>query len=189
MGRFRQWYEGILHLPKVNQTHDYDCGAAALRSVAHYYGVGPEDEGEFIRICDTSKTQGTEPTDIIKAARKLGLHIHAQQHMTVGTLKQFIDSGKPVICAVQAWGDEKEYKELEKGHYVVAIGYNDDYIFFEDPSIKGVEKRGHMSDEDFVRRWVDVDRKGKVLRRYGIVLWAETGPDEQDVVNKSIEIW
>lgn len=189
MGRFRHWYESFLHLPKVNQTHDYDCGAAALRAVAEYWGVGPEDEGEFIKICSSDKNTGTKPTNIIKAAQELGLHAHAQKHMTIGNLKHFIDQGKPVICAAQAWGDKEEYSELEKGHYLVAIGHDDQYIFFEDPSIRGYKTRGHMTFDEFNKRWVDIDRKGGTLRHYGIILWADRKPEEQESVSQSIKIW
>jgi predicted double-glycine peptidase len=188
MGRFKTWLEGMLHVPVVNQTHKYDCGAAALRAVAQYWGVGPDDEGEFIRLCDTSKSLGTDPTDIIKAARKLGLQCHDQKHMTVGTLRKYLDAGRPVICAMQAWGERKDYDELASGHYVVAIGHDDEWVYFEDPSIKGKRARGHLRPHEFSERWADVDRKGRTLYHYGIVLWKDAAPQEQDVVLQSKEI-
>lgn len=188
MGRFKSWLEGMLHVPVVNQTHGYDCGAAALRAVAHYWGVGPEDEGDFIRICDTSKHLGTDPTDIKRVARELGLQCHDQKHMTLGTLKHFIDQGKPVICAMQAWGEQEDYDELQSGHYVVAIGYDDERVFFEDPSIKGRRARGHLPFQEFSERWVDIDRKDRVLRHYGIVVWRDGQPDEEEVVSRSTKI-
>lgn len=186
--RFKTWFENILHLPKIVQTHSYDCGAAALRAVAHYWGVGPDREGDFIKACETSKKLGTDPTDIIKAAKKMGLKAGAKEHMSLEELMRFIDEGKPVICAVQAWGEEEDYEELTSGHYVVACGYDEKFVFFEDPSVKGDKERGHMAHEDFMRRWVDVDRKKNVLTAFGIVVWLDAPPQEQDVVVRSREI-
>jgi predicted double-glycine peptidase len=186
--RYKNWFENILHLPVVHQTHNYDCGAAALRAVAHYYGVGPDREGDFIKACDTSKELGTDPTDIIKAARGMGLRAKRFEGMGLKNLMGFLQDGKPVICAVQAWGEEEDYDELESGHYVVAIGFDERYIFFEDPSVKGDKARGHMPHGEFIRRWADVDRRGKTLEQFGIVVWRDEQPKEQDVVSRSREI-
>lgn len=48
----------------------------------------------------------------------------------------------PVIVLIQAWLDDYEedidWNNIwEDGHYVVAIGSDDKYIYFEDPSILG----------------------------------------------------
>lgn len=43
----------------------------------------------------------------------------------------------------------------EDGHYVVAIGYDEKYIYFEDPSILG--GIGYIPKSEFLRRWHDYD--------------------------------
>lgn len=187
--RFKTWYENLIHLPFVHQTHNYDCGAAALRAVAHYYGAGPDDEGDFIKICNTSKKHGTDPTDIEAAAKKIGLRVRRIEGMSVDRLKGFLDDGKPVICAIQAYGeDEEDYDELKSGHYVVAIGYDEKYIFFEDPSVKSKPSRGHIPVDEFVERWVDVDRKKRVYDQLGIVVWKDAAPEEKDFIQRSKKI-
>jgi predicted double-glycine peptidase len=47
--------------------------------------------------------------------------------------------GRPVIVQIQAWGDEgTDYtNDFDDGHYVVAIGFDENYLYFEDPWIIG----------------------------------------------------
>jgi len=55
----------------------------------------------------------------------------------ISTLKAKI----PVILLLQAWKDEDDSTpyavDFDDGHYVVAIGYDQQYIYFEDPWIIG----------------------------------------------------
>jgi|LSQX01.2.fsa_nt_gb predicted double-glycine peptidase len=127
----------IIPVKSVKQNHNYDCGAAALKSISHYYGISLGKEREFIKLCDTGKRKGTHPDDIVRAANALGLKAKLRSHMTLQSLKSLLDRRIPVICAIQAWGDPKDYDKPVNGHYVVAVGYDDKNIYFEDPSLKG----------------------------------------------------
>ena len=171
--RFKLWLE-LIHLPKVEQSHKYDCGAAALRSICQYYGVGPDEEDDFIAILGSNQ-RGTSHHDIVRVARHFGLHAASQEHLSLDDLKQCLDAKIPMICAIQAWGDKNQYDHLQDGHYVIAIGYDDQHVFFEDPSIH--KSRGQLPEEEFVRRWVDTDLNGKKrLDHLGIIIW-KTGKD------------
>ena len=184
--RFRLWLE-LINLPKVEQSHKYDCGAAALRSICQYYGVGPDTEDDFIALLGTDH-QGTSHHDIVRIARHLGLHAAAQEHLTLDDLKQLLDRKIPVICAIQAWGDDEKYQRLQDGHYVIAIGYDDQYIFFEDPSVHD-HARGHLPEGDFVRRWVDTDMDNRTrLDHLGIVCWKPTPPHDVSHMRKTQKI-
>ncbi len=175
--RFKLWLE-LIHLPKVEQSHKYDCGAAALRSICQYFGVGPDQEDDFIAILGSNE-RGTSHEDIVRVARHFGLNAAAQEHLTLEDLLRCLDAKIPMICAIQAWGDEQEYDRLRDGHYVVAIGYDDHHIFFEDPSIHDHKSRGHLPQEEFIRRWVDTSLDGKTrLDHLGIVVWADKPPEE-----------
>lgn len=175
--RFRTWLE-LIHLPKVEQSHKFDCGAAALRAICQYYGVGPDQEDEFISILGSDQ-RGTSHQDIVRVARHFGLHAAAQEHLTLDDLKQCLDMKIPMICAIQAWGDEEQYPKLKDGHYVIAIGYDEQNIFFEDPSIHDHKSRGHLPEGDFMRRWVDTDLDGKTrLDHLGIIVWKPTQPQD-----------
>lgn len=166
---FRHWFES-LNLPKVIQSHKFDCGAAALRAVCQYYGVGPDEEDDYIKLLGTTE-DGTEPEDIARVASQLGLKAAIKTGLTLDNLKYCLARKTPVICAIQAWGDEEEYDQLQDGHYVVAIGFDDQYIFFEDPSMKSIE-RGRLLHDDFVKRWIDT-RIGSQerLEHLGIIFW------------------
>lgn len=60
--------------------------------------------------------------------------------MSINELQSELSSGRPVILLLQAWADDDSppYPEdFEDGHYVVAIGYDNDYIYYEDPWVIG----------------------------------------------------
>ena len=144
----------------VRQSHDYDCGAACLRSLADFYGVSLDSESDFIEVCDTGVRKGTHPGDIVKGAERLGLCARLFDGLSVEDLKSFLDAGTPVICLIQAYGG---------GHYVVAVGYDDVNLYFEDPAIW--DGRGSIPINEFVRRWFDRESyTGVVWSRVGIVI-------------------
>lgn len=191
MKTFTEWLtirEGKIGIPIkiVRQSHGYDCGAAALRAIAQYFRTGPDDEKEFIKLCDAGKRKGTHPEDIVKAARRLGLHAVLFQGMTVPYLKSCLRRKKPVICAIQAWGDERRYAERKDGHYVVAIGCDRHSIYFEDPAMKS-DHRGFLSFDDFDKRWHDQEFGGKKIDHLGIVIWKNIEP-KKEFAKKAKEI-
>lgn len=193
--RFQKWLESEepqvkpgdefrpqIDLPMVRQSHNYDCGAAALRSIAQFFGVGPDKEDRFIELCKTTKTEGTHPDDIMRVARAFGLKVEAYEHLSLQDLFKYITKGIPVICAIQAWGDEEDYPKMKDGHYVVAIGFDDQFVYFEDPSI--LKTRGHLTHKKFMNRWYDVDRYDRALYQFGIAIWGKK-PEETRATSKS----
>lgn len=160
-------------LQSVMQTTRFSCGNAALRSIFQYYGVGPEEEQKFIDMMDSSYRKGTMPSRIVQMARKYGLCVKQRHHLTLAKLKKILDQERPVICPVQAYGSQRGYAKSKHGHYIVAIGYDDENIYFEDPLLKG--KRGYMPNKEFDERWHDKDAEGNVFDHYGIVIWKKDG--------------
>lgn len=162
-------------LPSVCQSSDYDCGAAALRAIAEYFKVGPEDQKDFIKVVKAKKATGSSPENIIKAAKSFGLNVKSKIGMTLEELKDTISQGRPVICSMQAWGEKSDYPKDKSGHYIVAIGFDDGKIYFEDPSIHG--KRGFLSFDEFDERWHDEESGGRKLKHFGITMWKDC-PDK-----------
>lgn len=188
MDRFKRWLENIIPLPIVHQSHNYDCGACCLRAICLYYGVGSEDEDEFIKACDTDSKDGTHPDEIVKAAKIFGLKTAKIEGMTIRQLQTLIDQNRPVICAIQAWEeDDKDYSDNDSGHYVIAIGYDDNHILFQDPSIH-TTRRGRLTHEDFEERWHDIDKDHRIMRHLGIVLWRNEQPEDTDHLKRSDKI-
>ncbi|MGH7175394.1 MAG: C39 family peptidase [Minisyncoccia bacterium] len=158
-----------VRLPKVRQQTNYSCGAAAFRAVCDYFCVGPDTEEDFIDALHSTSEDGTLPENIVKAARKWGLAVVLQNHMPLRELLHHLDAGRPVICAMQAWGDRDDYeKDYEDGHYVVAVGYDDNHVYFEDPAMDG-RARGYLKIREFLQRWHDEDANGHIFHHLGII--------------------
>ena len=174
---FKTWLEAQIPeeaikiaLPKVKMQSEGACGAQAFRAICLYFNKGPEDEKEFMDLLGTTKN-GTTPENIVKTAKGLGLKVQSKTGMTIEELISYIDNGMPVICAMQAYGEPKEYNKDSSGHYVVVIGYDKEKIYFEDSSIDG-SKRGFLHYKDFLKRWHDKDIHGHDCNQLGIAIWA-----------------
>jgi predicted double-glycine peptidase len=177
-----------IQLPDVQQPDEFSCGVASLMSILAYYGKGPEDYDALKKKLHTSKKNGVDYRRIVAYAKEVGLQSDAQQ-LTVDKLVQHLDRREPVICSIQAYDDEKEHSPAERmkiyetqnenGHYVVAIGYDEQNIYFMDPSLVG--RRGFLPKDEFDKRWHDdegtVDKRN-VLHRLGLIIWKENGESE-----------
>ncbi len=160
----------------VRQNTNFSCGAASLHAVCAYWGVGPESEYDYMKALHTDPNMGTTPDHIIAYAKKRGLEVEAKEGMTVDELKTHLDKGHPVIVLIQAWGDKKKYRNYdENGHYVVAIGYDDHRIYFEEPVLLGI--RAYLTYKEFDQRWHDKDAFGKSYVRYGMAMWKHGKPE------------
>ena len=79
-----------------------------------------------------------------------------------------MDKGTPVILLIQAWGDSSTYATDENGHYVVAIGYTDDELIVEDPSLRLI--RGWIAWDDLEARWHDTGLGGTRYDHWGMAV-------------------
>ncbi|MDD5287589.1 MAG: cysteine peptidase family C39 domain-containing protein [Dehalococcoidales bacterium] len=147
----------IIDLPSGRQTFDFDCGAKALQIVMAYYGVDVREDELLSELKCSS--DGTQIQQMRTVAEKHGFQVVAKCGSTLVEVKQFIDSGYPVIVLVQAWaerymtlGDWRE--DNDDGHYVIVIGHYNNIIVFEDP---GTFRRTWLTVEEFSARWHDVD--------------------------------
>jgi predicted double-glycine peptidase len=161
-----------IHLPELRQGTNYSCGASALQAVCEFFGVGPQEEGAFIKLLPSDPEQGTDPSKVIALAHKLGLDVAAHQGMGIDDLKGLVDRGQPVMVLVQAWYEDYGKADLasdEDGHYVVVIGYDADNLYFADPAVKGA--RSELPPDEFLERWHDKGGDGRPYVRYGIAFW------------------
>jgi len=178
-------------LPDVRQGDNYSCGVAALMSILAYYGVGPEDYGVLKKKLGTTTRDGTNFRRMVKFAGLQGLQAEARPEMKVEQLERCLDRGRPVICSIQAYDEDEKrspvarrtlYREKdENGHYVVAIGYDRDNLYFMDPSLDG--RRGYLPKGEFEERWHDnegTEKKPHLLRHLGLVIWKEGGKSACD---------
>lgn len=163
----------IIDFPSYRQTFRFDCGAEALHSVLAYYGIDT-DEINIIKLAGTNEDTGTPLHGMEKVARHFGLECMFKT-MTVEEIRKHIDEGLPVILLLQAWPTRKikDWRRTWKdGHYVVAIGYDREKIYFDDP---GYCMRTFLSNKELMERWHDFDsEEGKKHEDLGIIIKGRT---------------
>ena len=153
-------------IPDVIQMNDSSCGVGVFQAAAMYFGHWGYQE-EFARSLGTTPAQGTHPSRLVKGLQELGLDARMVEHYSLEAMKEDLRQGRVVIIDYQAWGDTagKDYsKEWEDGHYSILIGFNDQAIFIEDPSLLGT--RGYLTNEEFLTRWHDYEIENGKRREY-----------------------
>jgi ABC-type bacteriocin/lantibiotic exporter with double-glycine peptidase domain len=159
----------ILSFPEFRQTYEYDCGAKALQAVLEYYGIDVS-EGKIINLAKTTK-KGTSPKSVVNVIKRYKLKFKEGQ-LTISQIKKYLDKRIPVIILLQAWTEKKKFdweKDWTDGHYVVAVGYGKNKVYFEDPySVL----RTYLTYKELNKRWHDKeDRKEYV--HYGIAVYGK----------------
>jgi len=152
----------IIPYPETRQVFNFDCGANALVSVLVFAGI-EEREDRVALLARTTKS-GTGTAGVLRVLDYYGL-AHNAGRMNVNDLREGIDRGFPTLLTLQAYRESsRPYRELwDDGHWVVAIGYDDRRILFEDPS---AFHRTWLADVELSERWHDVDR-GKRIWQWG----------------------
>lgn len=160
-----------IDLPNTTQTESYTCGASALLSVCAYFGVGPDHE-EALRADMKLTRAGADPSQIVSAAKKYGLRAVVTRDMSDRELAEHLDHGRPVILMLQAWARPRPRsyaRRWDDGHWVVAIGYDAEVFYFEDPVIH--TSRGFISRSELGARWHDIEGRARThVERLGIAL-------------------
>lgn len=161
----------ILTFPKYRQSFEFDCGASAVQSVLAYYGIDV-NEGEVIKIAGTNET-GTMPSGISAVVKHFGLD-QKSGTMKAEEVKKYLDQNIPVILVLQAWASHPVVdwpNHWESGHYVVAIGYDEEKVYFEDPASSN---RTFLTFEKLEERWHDVDVSGNKYDHWGMAIFGKT---------------
>jgi len=149
--------KNLIRLPKTRQSTNYTCGVVALQSIFGYFGDEWREDRLAVELKSGSE-HGTAHKDMTTFARSLGYEVIDKCEWTVDELKQKVDEGTPVIVAFQAWVEPEpsDWKVLwEDGHYAVVIGYDNENLFFMDPSTLG--NYTYIPILEFLDRWHDTD--------------------------------
>jgi ATP-binding cassette subfamily B protein len=159
----------IKNIPTFRQSNDYDCGATALQVIFAYFGI-EKNVQEIIKLVKTTEN-GTSMIKMRSIVEKHGFKTKLGE-MTVEDIKKYLNKKIPVILLVQAW----PYKKIidwqnswSAGHYVVAIGYDKNKLYFEDPSSI---YRTYLSYKELKDRWHDI-RDGKKCVNYGLAIYGK----------------
>jgi len=175
----------MVPLPDTQQKETYSCGASAAMSVCRYFGLGPDYEEDFIALLKKKGMDtriGAHPYQLVHVAKEFRLKHKEYCPMTIGQLRSSLRAGRPVLMMIQAWGEDdetgrplKSYEGVwDEGHWVAAIGFDDEGVFFEDPSLEAV--RGYIGYKALDERWHDVGPRNKHMTRYGLVIWKPGSP-------------
>ena len=159
-----------LAIPDVRQTTSFSCGAAALASVLQFFGVDG-GEGELVKLLGTDSADGTDPEALAAVAERVGLNATPWHKMTLDDLGYQTSQGRPVICAVQAYGTAKEMREGESGHYVVVRGVTPEDVLIQDP----VDGPLSIPRDKFLSGWYDEGDGEARYTRWGLVVGKADG--------------
>lgn len=155
-------------VPDIRQEYPYDCGAAAARSAAEFAGIECGTEEEFMILLDTTPELGTTPDDLYALFAHAGCSPRRREHLSIGHLRNELQAGRIVICAVQYFGDGPvpggEGGAVASGHWIVVKGFTRDTIRYQDP----IDGPGELSNQEFLDNWYDREQDGTALTRFGI---------------------
>lgn len=165
---------GAVLVPLCRQATDYTCGAAALQGVLGFFG---EDfnESQLAGPLKSNNKIGTRYEAIAKFGRNKGFEVDIYKDATIRKLQELLDQKKPVIVLIQAWSEKPSIdysNDWEDGHYVVAIGYDANNIYFMDPSTLG--HYTFIPVKEFEARWHDKDSSEK-LHHFAMTLTRASG--------------
>ncbi len=141
-----------IKVPQYRQRTNYDCGPTSLKMVLAHYGKIISVK-KLRNLCKTSPENGTGPTGLKKAARRLGFSVWDKNNASIKDLKKYTLL-HPVIVHYVAWGG---------GHYSVVIGVSKDRVLIADPSKHGIIRTVNKSR--FLKYWVDENINDKPPHR------------------------
>lgn len=161
--------ENLITLPLARQSNDYTCGAAVAISLLTYFGDSPL-EIEAAKELGTNPDYGTDFRVMTHFFKTKGYQVLAQEDMSLKDVQDFISQGKPVVCLIQAWEDDvKDYTHYwGVGHYVTAVGYDDERIYFMDPWVMG--NYAYIPKQEFNNRWHVITHDDIHLSHWGMVV-------------------
>ena len=167
-------------VPPVTQVDDYSCGVACLYSIFAFYGIDKYDYAELEKRLHATEQDGTDFKRIVDVARQEGLLAHAHKEMEFDELLERLEKRQPVIVSMQAYEDDPKkipqiyYDENINGHFVVAIGFDADNLYFMDPSLP--RRRAFLPKAEFERRWHDDEGRAghpNVIHHLGLVIYQD----------------
>lgn len=133
------------------------CGPASLKIVMDYYGL-EKSEKELSELTENDSDLGTTAENIKKAAEQLGFTVEIKNNCDFADIENWLDKNVPVIVDWFTRGRNDYVEEIAAadGHYSVAAGLDEKYIYLQDPEIGGMRK---MEKETFKKVWFDFEGK------------------------------
>jgi predicted double-glycine peptidase len=178
----------VVQVPVVRQRRGFSCGAAVTLAVLRYWShekyVGIEEDALYPAL-KTTDARGTEPEPMAALLKLNGLVAEYRcEEVTVGDLERAVDARQPPIIDLQAWQDgDRPWRETwDSGHYVVMVGYDDQRLFFADPSTMTPHGYAFLPRGEFEERWHDLTgdhdepARRMTIFAHGDRAWAPSAP-------------
>jgi predicted double-glycine peptidase len=152
----------LVQVPVVTQRADFSCGPAATLALLRFWrpdAFATVEESALYAPLETTDARGTEPEPIAELFRSNGLEAaYRYGNVTVADLERAVDAGEPPIVDLQAWTDHPiPYRETwDAGHYVVMVGYDDERLYFADPSTMTPHGYVFLPRVELEERWHDL---------------------------------
>jgi ABC-type bacteriocin/lantibiotic exporter with double-glycine peptidase domain len=159
----------LIPVPLVSQATFYTCGVAVLQSILCYNGIECRQDVLELAV-GSSPSHGTGIDAMCQFLNEKGIVSELRQNIPVADLRDIIDLGRVVVCLLQAWNDEKGHDYSDTwcdGHYVTAIGYDDDRVYFMDPYT--IANYAYIGNDDLLSRWHGINL-GVRYQNAGIVV-------------------
>ena len=139
------------------QQHEDDCLVASCKTVLDYLGIERDEEWLWHRLLAGEVT----PFPHIKTlAATLGVVVEVQTDGTLEIFESLIESGLPVIVAVDA--DNPRYWPYVRHHAVVVIGFDAQRVVVNDPAQP--EEPLEVDVDTFLLAWSRRNYQYAVLR-------------------------
>lgn len=170
----------ILKFPNLRQTYNYDCWASALQSIMTYYWVEKREE-KIIKKAKTVKKIWTDIKWLIKVLKKYNFEYDSKK-MNIEDIINYIDKKIPVIVLLQAWSDKKNFNyenSYKNWHYVVAIWYDKNKLYFEDPCSFNIT---YINKNELEKRWHWIEKTKKIPNHWIAVYWKNPVFDPKKII-------
>lgn len=147
----------LLSVPHFEQSRDGTCLPACLQMVLSFWG-DEETEARLIQQLGT-KRYGT-PISNAKRLRDKGYDVHVGP-LTRSDLESYLTNGRPIIARV--WTLMLDYWQTVTSHVVVVVGYDDDFVFVNDPAMATAPIP--VLWDAFLAAWAEYDETAVVLAK------------------------
>lgn len=174
--------KAILNLEKlpitpVLQDFNYDCGRAVVKTLLKSLGK----ETDEILLQDKLKTNsrtGTHPTRIVDTLQQMGLSLVEKIGAELSDLEEMVSQGYYCLVVYQAWGNKKERRRLESGHYSLVYATDLEYVHLADPLVEESDGFGmgeglrRLEKTSFDGDWRDQDYRGRIYDHWMLAVKA-----------------
>lgn len=148
----------LLPVPHRLQRTDGLCLAAAAQMIFEYWNE-PISESELIERLQIEIPIGT-PFPMIERVRSRRI-LARLISLTDAQLRLLLSKGIPIICRL--WTVMLPYwNEKDTSHVVVVVGYDDQYVYLNDPAFADAQKP--VLWDGFLAAWEEYDRQAAVLQ-------------------------